>query len=707
VTSKYPHVFRRISLGPVELANRFYFAPHGIPLTAESSPSDDNVAYFEARAAGGVGLIIHSVTVGHRQMARISPHEESRIDSFAALAQRVHDHGTKIFGQLHHSWPVRNYQWEPFGPNAPSLSSSVNPRFDHWASSHAMSRRDIKAWLGAFRRGVRNLHAAGYDGIQIHSTHGMLLEHFLSPFFNRRTDEYGGSLENRLRLIVESLEIAHEESEGTMAIGMRYNCDEMSPGGMTQDDTSEALAALVEKKLLHFVDLDIAIEPNQFVIGMPSYMLPPLPYEVFVKEVREAAGDVPVLTTLGRLTNLAQAERVISEGTADMIGAARGLIAEPELVNQAKEGREAESRQCIACNWCLRGDGFGCTINPTVGIERRWGRGTVFPAEIRTRVVVVGGGPAGLEAARTAALRGHEVVLLERQDRIGGNLNLWAILPSREVIATTPSWYERELTRLGVEVRLGVDATADLILAEQPDAVIIATGSSYDPSGVSGFIPAAIPGWDQDFVYTPEQILRDGARPTGKVIVLDDEAKNTGSGIAAVLAENGAQVELITRWLQPVNFLIDSLEFPFVIAQLASLDVTTSTQTYVKEIGNHEVIVFDVFTNMDREITGVDAVVLVNARNPNGSLADELEDKVAQVFAVGDALAPRGLAEATHEGHRFARMLGEPGAPRNFTEAWNQPTPADAFGRPAKYLLRRDEPVTEREAVRSRASVRP
>jgi 2,4-dienoyl-CoA reductase-like NADH-dependent reductase (Old Yellow Enzyme family)/thioredoxin reductase len=692
MTTRYPHVFQPIWLGPVEVKNRFYFPPHGTPLTADASPSEDGVYYFAERAAGGIGLMIHSVAIWHRRIGRISPLEESRIDSFAVLADRVHEHGTKIFGQLHHSWPVRLYQWEPMGPAAPNLTASVHPRFDHFSASRAMSKRDIKAFLQAFRRGVRNLRAAGYDGIEVHCAHGLLLEHFLSPYYNRRTDEYGGSLENRLRLIVESLEIAHEEAQGTMAVGMRYNCDEMVPGGLTQDDAAEALSVLVQRGLLHFVDLDIAIEPDQFVIGMPTYMVPPLMYESFVREVRKAAVGIPVLSALGRVTRVAEAERAISEGTADLVGAARGLIAEPELVNQALNGEQERSRTCIACNYCLRGDGFGCAINPATAFERRWGLHTYRPAAKPGRVVVVGAGPAGLEAARTAALKGHQVVVLERRSAVGGQMSLWAALPGREIMATTPAWYERELRRLGVEVKLGVPADAARIQAERPDYMIVATGAAYERTGMSGFMPAAIPGWDRDFVFTPERILEDGVRPAGRVIVLDDESKNTGAGVAAILAGAGAEVELVTRWLQPVNFLIDTLEFPFVIAQLKNLNVKISTQEYVKEIGDHRVTIFDVIVNTERKIEGVDAVVISNTRVPTTNLADELEDDFAQVFPVGDALAPRGLPEATHEGHRFARLLGEPGAPRNFTEAWAEPIPAEAFGRPARVLAR--QPTT-------------
>ena len=686
MNERYPHVFSPLKIGPVEVRNRFYFSAHGTPLTAENSPSDDAAYYFGERAAGGVALIMHSLSVGVRQIARISPQSESTIDSFAGLAEHVHERGAKIFGQLHHSWPVRLYQWEPLGPAAPSLSPSVNPRFEHFSSSMAMSKRDIEAWLEAFRTCVRNLKAAGYDGIEVHCTHGLLLEHFLSPFFNRRTDEYGGSLQNRLRIVVRALEIARQETAGTMAVGIRLMCDEMVPNGLTQTDSAEALALLDEAGLLDFADLDIAIEPNQFAIGMPSYLVDELTYESFVKEVGKAASKARVLSCLGRVTKIADAERVIAEGTADMVGAARGLIAEPELVKNAEEDHEERSRICIACNWCLGGDGYSCAINPATAKEKRWGVNTFTPARNRGRVVVVGGGPGGLEAARTAAKRGHDVVLLEQRPRLGGHLNLWASLPGREVIATTPQWYERELRSLGVDIRLGAVATAASVLAEHPDAVIVATGSRYERTGMSGFLPLPIPGWDRDFIYTPEQILEDGVRPTGSVVILDDESKSTGAGIAEVLAAAGARVEIVTRWLQPVYNQMATLEFPFAIARLKSNGVKVSTQEYIKEIGDHRVTVFDVFINTERVIENVDAVVFSNMREPVCDLVAELDGKVKQLFAVGDALAPRALAEATHEGHRFARMLGEPGAPTNFTEAWYEPVAAESYGRPARVL---------------------
>jgi hypothetical protein len=195
-----------------------------------------------------------------------------------------------------------------------------------------------------------------------------------------------------------------------------------------------------------------------------------------------------------------------------------------------------------------------------------------------------------------------------------------------------------------------------------------------------------VPGWDRGLVITPEEILADGKRPKGRVVIIDDEAQNTAPGIAEILAANGAEVEIVTRWLQPVHHLITSLEFAWVIPRLMNLGVKISTQTYIKEVGDREVTVFDVLVNTERVISDVDAVIFTNMREPIDGLVGPLEGKVKQLFAVGDALAPRGLAEATHEGHRFARMLGEQDAPKNFTEAWWQPVPPDAHGRPAAVL---------------------
>jgi NADPH-dependent 2,4-dienoyl-CoA reductase/sulfur reductase-like enzyme len=538
-----------------------------------------------------------------------------------------------------------------------------------------MSREDIRSMIRVFAAGAANLRRAGYDGIELHLTHGMLAETFLSAHWNRRTDDYGGTPQKRLRFARELLEAVRDAAGPEMAVGVRFNCDEMLPDGFDARGAREILKALCGARLVDFVDLDAAVEPERMELVIPPHHLPKFVYESSVRAVRGAAGDVPALSALGRVTAVGEAERALAEGVCDMVGVTRGLVAEPNLLRHARDGEEHLSRTCTACNYCAQqlwqGRGFACAINPATMREQRWSPRVTPPAPQRRRVVVVGGGPAGLEAARVAAQRGHDVVLLERAQELGGQYRLWAALPGRSVMATTITWYETQLARLRVDVRVGHEAGAADVLALKPDAVLVATGSQYTRSGESGFLPAPIPGTEQPFVFTPEQILGDGARPGGRVLVLDDEGLNTGVGIAELLAAEGASVEIVTRWLHVAHNLADTLELQPILPTLRRLGVTFRPQTYLRSIGAGEATLYDVATDVDEPPASVDAIVLCTLRMPRTALADALEGEVHQLFPIGDALGSRDHGAAFYEGSLFAHMIGEPGAPRSFTEAYH------------------------------------
>ena len=689
MSDRYPHVFSPIKLGPVEIKNRFYFSTHGNPYVVGSGPSDSFAYYYGARAAGGCGLSSHSLSVmPGRGGLGVTPYLQESLPSFRAVAQVVHDNGGKIFGDLHYSRVNNEWMYEPGTPRAPLFAPSPLQMFDDFHVTHEMSVPSIERVVEAHMISARNLASAGYDGVGISCTHAMLVEAFLSPYFNRRTDLYGGSLENRMRFLVDCLRAMREGAGPNLAVGMRYNADEMVPSGLTQADTREVLARLVGMQLIDFVEIEVGMEPNQFPLAIPSYLLPQDIYKSSIVAVRDAAGDVPVLSVIGRITSIAEAEELIASGVVNMVGSIRGLMTEPNLVRHAAEGQEDDSRTCLACNLCMRIHSvhfaFGCAINPETGREKAWS--TYAPAAHASRVVVAGGGPAGLEAARVAAKKGHRVLLLERTRHLGGQLRLWAQLPDREIFATTTEWYERQLAKLGVEVRLGVEAKPDTILAEKPDAVIVSTGSRYLRTGESGFMEHPIPGWQQDWVLTPEQIIEEGLRPRGKVLVLDEEGMNTGAGVAEILAANGADVTMITRSLQPLLAMHSTLEFASVLPRLKNLGVEFETMTFIKELDEHTATIFDVFTNAESTIDDVSAVVMATARRADLGLAKALDGKVDQLFSAGDALAPRGLSEAIHEGHRFARVIGETNAPKDFTELYFSPVDYDMFQKPASVL---------------------
>jgi NADPH-dependent 2,4-dienoyl-CoA reductase/sulfur reductase-like enzyme len=368
---------------------------------------------------------------------------------------------------------------------------------------------------------------------------------------------------------------------------------------------------------------------------------------------------------------VADAEKMIASGDVDMVGAARGLIADPELVRKALEGREFETRICVAVNACVdNSTGWGCAINPAAGKENRWGNRLMTPAPQRMRVVVVGGGPCGLEAARVAALRGHTVTLFERRAELGGGVALWGRLPGRESLASLPLWFRGRLEDLRVDLRTGTEATSQLVSEIAPDVVILAAGSRYHPGGASGFAPLPIPGWQQDWVVTPEQVLAGDARLSGRVLVVDDEGYHAAAGIAEMAAEASAQTELVTRKASAGASL--GLMISYVVGRLQAVGVTMTPYMHVSQIGDHNVTLRSLSGGYERVVDDVDTLVLATMRQPVDHLAAELGPG-PYLYLVGDALAPRSLREATYEGHKFARLIGEAAMPSDVAAALFEP----------------------------------
>ncbi len=673
---RYPNVFSPIALGPVEVPNRYFFAPHGSALSAGTKPSDDLVAYSVERVRdGGCGLVIVALVAHERGRTRQpSPHPDENVAAFARMADAVHAAGGRIFGQIFYWWGGAGW-WQPLSPPAPALGPS-NRQFSYGRRSsvtRAMTMGEIAGMHEAVRHSAANLRAAGFDGVMLHGSHAGLIEQFLSPYYNAREDAYGGSFDNRLRFAVESLEAARDGAGPGMAVGMRFNCDEEVPGGYGIAEAARAVAALTGRGLLDYLDLDVGMEPQQFHHGMPTGFSEKFPYRRAVEQVRKAAGKVPVLSVLGRITRMAEAEEAIAAGVVDMAGSARQLIAEPQFVRLAREGREAEGRTCIACNWCTAagGDGAqGCTINPASYRERLWGIDSFTPAAQPSRVVVVGAGPGGMEAARVAARRGHRVTLFEARHTFGGALADWAKLPGRAHYGEAVRWWSVELERLGVDCRLGIRADADHILAEVPDGLIVATGARYRPGGQGIADEMPFPGHDRAFVHTPEAVLSGEVRLGGHVLVADGEGYHTASGVAEIAAADGARVTLVSAEMTPVSArLSDAWEERFILARLKRAGVSLATGTWIERIEDNAVVLRDVHTGETR-VVAVDAVILASSRAPVDDLARALKGRVRQLFTIGDALAPRMLAAASYEGQMFARLIGEPGAPHDSAAAW-------------------------------------
>jgi 2,4-dienoyl-CoA reductase-like NADH-dependent reductase (Old Yellow Enzyme family) len=694
----YPHVFQPIKLGRVEVKNRIYLSPHGIALEAPTPgheaymvPSGSMAAYLAERARGGTGLIFHSTQlapIGRQSNLASNPGFDESIPSYARVAERVHEHGAKIMAEL---WYVSHLPklWEARGPEAPVLGASAGQHFAYPGVRHAIGRADIKRLVALHATAARNLRSAGYDGLEIHASHSAIFEHFISPYFNQRTDEYGGSLENRCRILVEALETVREATGTDLAVGVRVTADELLPGGTTEEDMREILSYLEGLDLLDFVDIDISVEPQQQNLMTTTYFEPKLHNAARIANVRTALKRLPVIGTPGRITSIAEAERLIASGAVDVVGVVRGLIAEPELVNRAREGRERGGRTCIAANHCTSSIGgtFGCAINPAAGREQKWGLESAGDKpETAMRVVVVGGGPAGMEAARVAASRGHQVILFERRNKLGGQLSLWAEIPGREHLRTFPTWQRRELESLGVDLRLGVRPTPEEILALGPEVVVVATGATYARDGRSGYDPRPVAGWDSAVVVPVEDVFEGRTKLHGHVVILDEEGLNAAAGVAEIALEAGATAEIVTRRMTPFEALAQSLQQAYVVQRLRRGGALIDTSSWIAAIGGEHVRLRDVLTGDERTVHA-DAVVLATARVADDALAAQLDGRVRYLYQIGDALAPRSLREATYEGHRFGRVIGEPDMPATTTEQLFDPVervlPAEFDGVPA------------------------
>jgi 2,4-dienoyl-CoA reductase-like NADH-dependent reductase (Old Yellow Enzyme family)/thioredoxin reductase len=649
------HMFTPLQVGPVLVPNRVVRTGHATGLGG-GTISDALIGYHRERAKGGVGLsILELMSLHSSAYPFLRGGAPGVVEGYRKLMDAVRPYGMRVFQQLGHMGNE-----SPQADGGPPWSSSDSIGASVGVRAESITTRQIEELRDCYVAAAQDCAAGGLNGVELHMAHGYLVQQFLSPLYNRRTDQYGGCFENRTRLAVELLTAVKAVLPSDMALGVRLS-SELVEGGMGPDEVARVVGLFSELKLIDYVNLSIGTDYNMHkIIGA---MHEPTGYELASDIPVKRQTDLPVIVT-GRFRTIEEADQVVGQGDADMVAMNRAHIADPDIVRKTLEGREDEVRPCIGCNHgCIGGlhavGRIGCTVNPAVGLEDTLSEELIEPSATPRTVLVVGAGPAGLEAARVAALRGHRVILAEASNSLGGSVNIAKRAPRRMGIADITEWLEREVYRLGVDVRLSTFVQSDDVASFAPDAVIIATGSVPRMDSQQMFVPgASIPGVELGHVVSSHDVLMAGHnRDWGRnVLVFDDTGHYEAVAAAEYLAEQGLAVTFATSHGSFAPGLVPSLSADPAMERLLKHDfrfipyarlsaVAAGLSTIVNRLGGSETEI------------AADTVVLVQHNAANREVYDDLAASGVSVTIVGDARSPRYLQTAIREGHLAARAL--------------------------------------------------
>jgi len=658
-------VYEPLMINGVEIPNRISRSAHGTGLTSDlaNTVSDQLIEYHLARAKGGVGLTILEAGTTHRSsLIALNVTDDRVIPGYQKLMAAVRPYGMRVFQQI---WHAGNLM-APLHTMLPPWGVSALPHPHSGIVSVPMDKGQIEEVVASFALAARRIREGGLDGVQVHAAHGYLIMQFLSAITNHRTDEYGGPLENRMRFLREVMTAVRKEVGDDFPLGIRCSAS-LADGSVTEDDLGFVARALRSEGLLDFIDVSWTDYFKQEIVGS---MDRPVGYQLpSSSKVTSYIPDVPRFV-IGRFRTLEDAEQVLRDGIADMVHMTRAHIADPDLIKKTRAGTPELVRPCIGCNQaCWHGVNSGgsikCTVNPATGSEAMLSEYLIRPAAAAAKVLVVGGGPAGMEAARVASLCGHRVTLVEASGDLGGQAAIARRAPGLHTLGDIATWLEQEVFRLGVDVRLGSYFDADDVLAEDPDFVVIATGAIPRYDGVRAANPLRpVPGFDKPHVYTPYDMIANPPTDLGSSAVLfDDVGHYEALAATEFLLDRGVSVTFVTNF-PAVGRLIDGpSRVDTAFERFAKKgNFTLFTRTSLEWIGEKECAILPKYRG-EAIVIPADTVVFNSAKTPIRDLFDELQqrgfDKRRQISLVGDAHAPRDLQFAIGEAHRTVRAWHE------------------------------------------------
>ena len=666
-TRELSHVFTPLQLRHRTLSARITFGAHTANMAEGGLPGERHIGYYVERAIGGAGMIVVEPVPTHRTAVLTRGNfrhgDDAVIPHFRRLTEAVHEAAaTTIIQQLYHV----GQHGDAENSFAPNWSPSGLPSYHDADGSHAVTESEIEELLDGFVAAACRAQRSGFDGIELFAAYHALIDQFWTPWSNRRTDRWGsGSLENRLRFGREILERVRRACGEEFIVGLAVSVDPESPASLGLAEMQEIVAWYDERELMDYVTCGTGSYFDFYKL-MPTSLYPSRYGEPFAAALKDVVRHAAVQAE-SHMRTPANAEAALAAGHADLVSIVRGQIADPHLVRKAREGRSGEVRPCISCNqmcWGRRSRDYfiSCLVNPSAGREFEYGGDRFTPVEpaARKRVVVVGGGPAGVEAARVAAERGHQVRLFESAEQLGGQWRLAGLQPSREQILEHIAWYERELARLGVDVRLNTAFTASG--PSWADEIVVATGSRPARNGFQRAVPLTdrMPGIDEGNVADITDVLSLARRPDGRVVMVDDLNDWRGIGTALFLQERGCDVTITTSQSVVAGGLFHS-----------AADVPARSR-FVKGGGRmmpHTVVVewrplhqqANVRNTLTGESDAIDAdwLVVAEVATPNDNLTVSLarSNSMIPLHVIGDAVAPRRAVLAIYEGRRIGMAL--------------------------------------------------
>jgi 2,4-dienoyl-CoA reductase (NADPH2) len=649
---RYRHLFSPLRVGPVTVANRVVFSAHLTNYAEDGLPSEQHAAYYAARAAGGVGLVI---TEEHSTHPTDWPYEKlihgfrrSVIPGYRRITEAVHAHGVPIFAQLNHNGGQASGMYSRLPVWAPS--AVPDPMFREVPKAVDLS--EIAEIVAGYGTVAGHCAEGGFDGVELQCSHSSIVRGFLSPATNRRTDGYGGRLENRARILLEIIDAVREAIGTERALGVRLCGDELIEGGTTIDQAVEVARMVEATGKVDYINTSIGVATSTLYMIEASMAVPP-GYALFIANAMRRAVRLPVIG-VGRIKDPVQAERALAEGHCDLVGVVRGQIADPDFMAKARAGYATEIRTCLSCNQeCVGRMGLnrwlGCIENPRTGREAV----PLPPPRARgRRVVVVGGGPAGLQAASSAARRGHHVTLFEREAATGGQAAVAASVPGRAEFLDLVRNLLAECRRHGVDIKTGTEATAEWLRAESPDAVVLATGARPQPPHWAGGL---------DRVVDVRDVLEGRVTPGGDVLVVDELGFHQATSVAELLADRGCRVRVSTPGMVVGQDLGITLDLEMFIVRAGNKGIRQTTDEVVMSASADESggVVLQILTHTTGAMSevSVDWVVCAVHQAPEDGLWQALKDAPFEVHRAGDCLTPRRAHAAVIEGDRVGGAL--------------------------------------------------